>query len=306
MAQGSPVPDISMIVCTRERPAALAHCLASIRAAAAAAPQIEVELILVDNSASASAAPVLAAMGAQANLRARQVHEPVQGLARARNAALQAARADILAFTDDDCRLAPDYFAGLIRAFEEAGGPAVMGGRVTLGDPRDFEYTVRPGEQAERFHDGLVPGGFLLGCNMAFDRTAFAQIGLFDTRFGAGGLFRSAEDTDYVVRAYEAGVPVIYAPHFAVSHHHGRATRAAIKAVHADYNFGNGALLAKHLHSSPWMRRQFGWLVRACVREAMTGRRFDPALGLSHFPVLATMLAGMRRYWALQRRGSGT
>lgn len=303
MRHGGAIPDVSMIVCTCERPSALVHCLASIRAAAASAPQIGVELILVDNSESASAAPLLGALEDLANLVPRLVHEPVQGLARARNAALRAAQADIMAFTDDDCRLAPDYFGGLLRAFAEAGdGPVVMGGLVTLGDERDFRYTVRAGEHVERFHSGLVPGGFLLGCNLALDRAAFQKIGLFDTRFGAGGLFQSAEDTDYVVRAYEAGVPVIYAPHFSVSHHHGRATRDAIDAVHAAYNFGNGALFAKHLRSSPWMRRQFGWLVKACVHEVFTGRRFDPELGLSHLPVLTTTLSGMRRYWALRNR----
>lgn len=305
MRVDSALPEVSLIVCTRDRPASLAHCLASIREVATSTPRIRLELIIVDNSATCSAAQVLEARSQGGALKERLVHEPAPGLARARNAALREARAAIIAFTDDDCRLHPDYFTGLVNAFAEQRGAVVMGGLVELGDANDIEYTVRGGDRDERYHRGLVPGGFLLGCNLAFNRPAFERIGTFDTRFGAGGLFRSAEDTDYVVRAYEAGVPVIYSPRFSVSHHHGRATHEAINAVHADYNFGNGALLAKHLRSSPWLGRQFGWLVRGCLREAMTGQRFDPKLGLSHYPVLKTTLAGMRRYWAL-RRGETT
>lgn len=301
MRAEGPVPDITMTVCTRERPSALVNCLASIREAAKAAPDTRIELIVVDNSETCSSAQVVAEMGECETLQTRLVHEPVQGLSRARNAALREARAGIIACTDDDCRLAPDYFNGLREAFAQQSGPVVMGGLVRLGDPRDIEYTIRAGDRAERFHHERVPGGFLLGCNFAFNRAAFQRIGLFDTRFGAGSVFRSAEDTDYLIRAYEAGVPVIYSPQFAVGHFHGRSSRAAIKAVHADYNFGNGALLAKHLRSSPWLGRQFGWLVRGCLREAVTGRPFDAQLGLSHFPVLTTTLAGMRRYWTLPR-----
>lgn len=302
MIERGPVPDISLIVCSRDRPASLAHCLASIQETAATVPQTHIELILVDNSETCSAAPVLAAAGESETLHKHLVHEPVPGLARARNAALREARAGIIACTDDDCRLHPGYFTGLMNDFALQRGPVVMGGLVELGDPGDIEYTVRGGDSHERFHRGLVPGGFVLGCNLAFNRAAFERIGLFDTRFGAGGVFRSAEDTDYVVRAYEAEVPVIYSPLFRVSHHHGRASREAINAVHANYNFGNGALLAKHLRSSPWLGRQFGWLLRGCLREAFTGRRFDSQLEHSHFPVLTTMLVGMGHYWALRRQ----
>lgn len=294
------MPQITLVVCTREREQSLERCLSSIWRAAPGQPHRPIDLIVVDNSQGRTAAPVVSSMRAHPTLRVRFLHEPAKGLSRARNAALKEASTPIIAFTDDDCCLHQGYFTGLAEAFSQISGPAVIGGRVDLGDPHDLAYTIRPGTRPETFHKRLVPGGFVIGCNFAFNRPALDSIGMFDPRFGAGGILRSAEDTDYVVRAVGAGVPVIYSPAFAVSHHHGRSSPEALSSVHADYNFGNGALYAKHMRSAPWLRRQFVWLVRGCLREALSGSRFDEGLGLSHFPILTTTIAGMRRYWSVR------
>jgi len=63
-------------------------------------------------------------------------------------------------------------------------------------------------------------GGFILGCNMAMQRIVFDKLGPFDERFGAGAVFKSGEDTDYVLRAYFAGIPVEYVPDMVVYHFH--------------------------------------------------------------------------------------
>jgi GT2 family glycosyltransferase len=218
------MPQITLVVCTREREQSLERCLSSIWRAAPGQPHRPIDLIVVDNSQCQTAAPVVSSMRAHPTLRVRFLHEPAKGLSRARNAALKEASTPIIAFTDDDCCLHQGYFTGLAEAFSQISGPAVIGGRVDLGDPHDLAYTIRPGTRPETFHKRLVPGGFVIGCNFAFNRPALDSIGMFDPRFGAGGILRSAEDTDYVVRAVGAGVPVIYSPAFAVSHHHGRSS----------------------------------------------------------------------------------
>ncbi|MCM0001417.1 MAG: glycosyltransferase [Erythrobacter sp.] len=295
------VPQVSLIVCTRDRPVALAHCLAAIRVAAARTRDAAIELIVVDNAPTASAGPLVRALAARPGLTIRYLHVAQSGLARARNAGLSAAKAAIIACTDDDCRIDPGYFTGLREAFAQNGaGPVVMGGRVQPG-MHDPSHKVRGGDAPETFHRGLVPTGFVLGCNLTFNRAAIAAIGLFDWRFGCGGPLRSGEDTDYILRAHQAGVPVIYSPRFTVDRFGGRAARAA----QADACFGNGALVAKHLRASPWLARQLGRLVRGSLREAAGGHRFEPRRGRSHFPVLAATFAGMRRYWSLRRADMG-
>jgi GT2 family glycosyltransferase len=234
------------------------------------------------------------------SLQSAFMHEPVPGLARARNTGLCRVKADIIVFTDDDCRLSAEFFHGLAQAFVDVDGPAVIGGRVLLGGPLELDFTTRLGNHLERFHDRLVPGGFILGCNLAMNRLAQERVGKFDENFGAGSVLKSAEDTDYTIRAHNAGIPVIFSPLFTVSHYHGRASRKAIADVQRNYSFGNGALYAKHFRSSRWLRRQLGWLVKGCMREAVSGRHFDEHFGFSHFPILSDTLAGMLRYWSLK------
>src|SRR5882757_1301622 len=49
-----------------------------------------------------------------------------------------------IAFTDDGCRLAPDYLVNLVRAHDGDIGPAFRGGCVELGDTRDFPLPSKP------------------------------------------------------------------------------------------------------------------------------------------------------------------
>jgi hypothetical protein len=50
---------------------------------------------------------------------------------------------------------------------------------------------------------------FIIGCNMAFVRAVFEEIGMFDTDFGAGSRLASSEDIDFLYRAYKKGLKVV-------------------------------------------------------------------------------------------------
>lgn len=294
--------DVSLIVCTRDRPEKLTACLASIDKAARHAPGIAVECIVVDNGSSASARKIVDVQTARCACTVIFSEEPIQGLSRARNRGIQSASGSIVAFTDDDCRLDPDFFTALVRVHEHIPGPALVGGMVTLGDPDDAEFSLREGNEWERFRPGHVPGGFLIGANLSMSMSTIERIGGFDERLGAGSSLRSAEDTDYLIRAALLDVPIHYCPLMKVAHHHGRSTRAEVLGLHRSYSLGNGALYAKHWKNAPWLIRQLRWTVRACVRETLTGRQFDQRNQLSHFSVLRGNLAGMARFSRLAQR----
>lgn len=282
--------DISLLICTRNRRASLSATLASI---AAAAGGRRLEVIVVDNGSTDDSAALVRAWAADQSFTVRLLAEPRPGLARARNVALAAARGRIIAMTDDDCVLHPDYFAQLARAFAEQPAPVIIGGRILLGDPADLPVTIKLEDHPMIAPASGFPGGFVMGANLAFTADVRDRLGLFDERFGAGAPFRAAEDTDYLFRALGHGIPVRYDPHFVVDHHHGRRRAEEVVALLAGYGYGDGALYAKHLLTDRRISYAIGRDLTH-LRERIVG----PVPAIRHFHAfrLRHVLAGLVGY----------
>jgi len=240
-------PDISLLVCTRNRSHALATLLESITVAVTRAVDHRIEVVLVDNGSRDDTAERLARWSGSQAFPVCVVHEPQAGLAHARNRGLSAVRGGIVAMTDDDCVLDPGYFIELARCFGELDGPAIVGGRILPGNPADLPVTLKLEDHAMIAPPDAFPGGFVMGANLAFSAEVARRVGRFDPRFGAGAAFVSAEDTDYLFRATGLGIPLRYDPRFVVHHHHGRTLVAEETRLLAGYSYGDGALYAKHL-----------------------------------------------------------
>ncbi|MDG4884169.1 glycosyltransferase [Mesorhizobium sp. WSM4884] len=292
-------PWVSFIVCTRDRLGVLELCIDSIRAACRAHPALAAELVVVDNGSRDGTVDYLSRIAATSDIALTAIREPRPGLAAARNAGLARARGRVLVFVDDDCRLDRNYLVDLERHYASGEKWLIRGGRVEIGDARDLPFTIKRCEERQRLTPAVHPGGFVLGCNMTMHRDVAARIGPFDERLGAGGALRSAEDTDYLVRAVLAGMAVEYVPDMTIFHHHGRRDRKAVDRLHRDYHFGNGALCLKHLRRAPWLLRHFYWAMRSAMRELIGGPRFDQELRLSHWPIVLMNLAGAAKFMAL-------
>lgn len=296
--QQGPAPAVSFIVCTRDRVAVLEPCISSIQAACRAHADFAAELVVVDNGSTDSTAKRLASIAELSDIPFTAICEPRPGLAAARNAGLERARGRVLVFVDDDCAVHKDYLRDLQRHYA-AGERVIRGGRVEIGDPRDLPFTIKRSPVRARLTQDVHPGGFVLGCNMTMHRDVAARIGRFDERFGAGGPLRSAEDTDYLVRAVLLGIPVEYVPDMTIYHHHGRRDRKAIEKLHRDYSMGNGGLCLKHIRHAPWLLRHFYWSMRAALRELGKGPLFDRELKLSHWPIIGMNLLGAAKFAVL-------
>ncbi|MQW88799.1 glycosyltransferase family 2 protein [Sinorhizobium saheli] len=296
-------PFASFIVCTRNRVSALRACIRSIEAACRAHPAVMSELVIVDNGSTDGTAEALVRIAAASPIAVALVAEPRPGLAGARNAGMARARGRVLVFIDDDCEVDAHYLADLQRHYGHGEERVIRGGRVELGNSLDLPFTVKRSRVAARLSPDIHPGGFVLGCNMTMHRDVAALIGPFDTRFGAGAPLKAAEDTDYLVRAYNLGIPVEYVPDMLVHHHHGRRARAAIERLHRDYSLGNGGLCLKHLFTAPWLLKHFCWTVRSACCQACGGARFDPELQLSHWPIVSMNLLGAARFVRLAMTG---
>ena len=103
---------------------------------------------------------------------------------------------DLVAFTDDDCRVSVEYVCDLLRHDAADGNDLVMrSGSVVLGDPRDLPLTIKPVAQAFRWkapmpleNEAQLLGGALIGCNMAMRRDVLERIGFFDKNLGLAPL----------------------------------------------------------------------------------------------------------------------
>ena len=292
-------PKVSFIVCTRNRAAVLPLCLESLEAAAAG--DGATEIVVVNNNSTDNTTEVVQAFAAKSALYIALVNEPRPGLAIARNTGVAAARGEVIVFTDDDCRVARDYLTQLMGAYAPHQGPVIIGGRVELGDARDLPMTIKTETQPAVF-DGVNAGAFVIGSNLTMTRSAWDKVGSMDERLGAGTPLKASEETDYIHRAYLAGVPILYSPDICVYHFHGRRTAQEVKQLWRGYSIGNGALYAKYF-GTPFTR-SFRWNCKNALKEALNMTRLNPEMGMTYRAMVIGNIEGMLRYWWGTLRGT--
>lgn len=251
---------ISVIICSKNRVAALQKCLDAINTGEMV--QVHGELILVNNASTDSTRQAMEAYRDKCPFPVIVIDESGRGLSRARNAGLAAAQGEIIIFTDDDCYLKPGYLITASHAFD-SGEFQYYGGRILLHDPTDSLYGC---SLREDFY--LIPPykyirpGTVQGANLVLHRSVIDKVGLFDEMFGAGTPFR-CEDIDYVGRASQAGFTGAHVPELVVYHHHGRKPDTPqLAKLKEDNMYAAGAYYAKFiLMGSPkYLRR---WIKRA-------------------------------------------
>jgi glycosyltransferase involved in cell wall biosynthesis len=294
---------LSVLIATRNRAKALASCLSSIATAFANAPSIEAEIVVVDNGSTDDTPSVLQAWSNACGVAVKTLHEPREGKARALNRALQAAQGEILAFTDDDCRLSQEYVNQLLRHDAADTGLVLRGGCIELGDLTDLPLTINTDSTLQRWQRAMNSAryerfrGRINGCNMTMRRTLAERLGPFDEDFGPGSVIGAGEDADYIYRAYLAGATLEYVPDMTVFHHHGRKTADDGKELFRGYMIAAGALYARYLFTHPDLCRPFYWDCKHAIREILTGTNtFLPDIAFSNRDSVTCSIRGAARY----------
>lgn len=118
--------DIAIVIPTLRRPDSLARALRSVFALAET-PALVREIVVADNAPEGSAAATVEALRSASPAPLTYVHVPVPGVATARNAALGATAAPLIAFLDDDEEARPGWLAALARTHEFHGADVTFG-----------------------------------------------------------------------------------------------------------------------------------------------------------------------------------
>jgi GT2 family glycosyltransferase len=289
---------LSIVICTRDRPQALERCLAALVAQTSPAGQI----VVVDNSTDRSAEAVSARFPS-----VDYVHQPRPGLSIARNAGVHASKGALIAFTDDDVEPSPSWSMELMRAFAGAAVDAVTGlvlpARLDTAAQCYFQFKLGGFGSAcvplvfdRRFLDETKATGAQVwrigaGANMAFRRSVFDRVGLFDERLGAGASGCS-EDSELWYRLIAAGGACLFEPRAYVLHHHREQWPELRRQVRA-YMKGHVSALfvqaARHGHGGN-IRRIFTQLPAYFARSAFWALRDGG--GARRFQILFEELVG--------------
>ena len=185
------VPEVSVIIATRNRPRSLAHAIESARSSARGG----VEVVVVDDASADETERVCRAAAGVTYVRA----ERNQGVAGARNIGLLASRGDYLTFLDDDDVRLPGSLDRQVEALASAPEAAFVYGRALVGQQSGAatgEYYPERCPRGDVFWELLAQN--FVPCGAAvFRRSCLYSVGLLDD--GVSGI----DDWDLWVRLSE-------------------------------------------------------------------------------------------------------
>ena len=251
---GSPRKSVTIAICTRDRPKDLRRCLESL----SRLPDDGQDILVVDSYSSGEATrQVVESFPNIIFLR-----EEVPGLNRARNRALQEAKHEIVAFTDDDAVIDPGWIRAILRNFNNPWVMCVTG----LTMPLELDTKAQQWfEHYSPFNRGFVRKVFDMknlhpfaaglagaGVSMAFRRDLLEEVGLFNENLDAGTPTRSGGDTEMFSRILANGFQIVYDP-AALSWHRHRRTWKELRETIYGYGVGTYAYwTSKLLEEGEW------------------------------------------------------
>ncbi|MEP7071949.1 MAG: glycosyltransferase [Verrucomicrobiota bacterium] len=226
-------PFVSVIVCSYNGGATLRACLDSL--GKLNYPRYEV--ILVDDGSTDNTAKISAEFA-----HVRYLHQSNHGLSVARNTGAAAAQGEVFAYTDSDCMADADWLYYLIGTLT-SGPYAGVGGPNVPPPARNWIQACVAAAPGGPTHVLLTDtiAEHIPGCNMAYWRWAFENVGGFDPEYRKAG-----DDVDFCWRLQQAGGVIAFNP-TAVVWHHRRFTLKAFRAQQEGYGEAESMLRFKHL-----------------------------------------------------------
>jgi len=242
--------DVSVCICTYNRCEGLCSALDSVLGQHA--DGVRFEVIVVDNNSTDETKQVVESFVRRGHSHLRCVFEGQQGLSHARNAGIAVARSPLVAFTDDDVRVARDWVSTIKRAFEEHPDAAWVGGKVlpSWPSPPPRWLTVKDWGPLALADHGELPfytsegcQTCLVGANLAVRRDVLEQYGGFAPHLQrVQDSIGSMEDHELQMRLWRANRKGLYVPELVVFS--DLAADRLLKKYHRRWHFGHGRFYA--------------------------------------------------------------
>ena len=264
-----PPPEVSVAIPTRGRPASLERAARSVFAQTGVALD-SIELVIVDNDAARGAKATVETLKAGAPCPVVYACEPSPGVASARNRALVASRAPLIAFLDDDEEASSGWLAALLEARERFQADVVFG--AVRGFAPDKVRDHRP--YLERFFSREGPAEAQLiehpyGCgDSLIVRAALPQR---EAPFSLAQNLIGGEDDMLFQEMRLAGARFAWAPEAWVFEHPEPARLTLGYALRRAFAYGQGPTYACIHKTPPDRLGALRWMAVGAVQTAIFG-----------------------------------
>ena len=208
------------------------------------------------------------------------------GFARGVNIATLEAKGEFFLLLNSDARLAPDALRLAVEWMRGNPGCGVAGAQLLHPDGRkqnsiaNFpslatellnKFLLRalwpkrfPGKEQE--YSAPVPVESVIGAFFLVRRKVWEKLGGMDERF-----FFFLEETDFCLRAREAGFATVHLPQVRVWHGQGQTAKQDLPAARIEYWRSRYAYFAKHRTAAVRIALRCGLLLRLVVDSAFSG-----------------------------------
>ncbi len=211
------------------------------------------EVIVVDNNSHDATRTVIESFMSRDSRCVRYVFEPRQGVSYGRNAGIAVATAPIIAFFDDDVRVARDWIRTLKRALDDHPEVDFVGGKILPEWPSPPAAWLTDAHWSplalvdwgpEPIHVTAERQLCLVSANLAVRRSLFDAVGLFAPELQrVKDSIGSMEDHEFLIRCWGAGRQGLYVPALLAST--PVPPSRLTKDYHRRWHRGHGAFCAK-------------------------------------------------------------
>jgi glycosyltransferase involved in cell wall biosynthesis len=287
----SPLP-VTVLICTRNRGNSLVPTVRSILADPSCT-----ELLILDQSSNDATECALADFRDDARLR--YLRSTTRGKGLALNEGLRIARCEIVAITDDDCEVAPDWLLSHLEAFARYPHLAL-----TYGNVLPVEHNPALGFIPTYYvpRDGLITNIWQklpargIGANTAVRRDVILQMGGFDPELCPGGVFHACVDRDMTIRCVLSG-HAVYETRASNVYHYGFRNWEQGRTLACNAFYGIGAAHAKALkcgYGGAFVLMLWEFMVYALIPALLAAATLRRPFGVKR---LLGFMRGVRDGW---------